>query len=154
MRLVASLSTVDALAQICRFQHIIVVVQENRTPDNLFYALCASLPCSTTPDSTHYNIQSADWFDKTSPAGVTQPIPIPLANRYGIDHSHAGWKNQCDLNIILNPPQCRMDGAAYTSKNRGSFGYVTNAPSAKYPNGILSPYLAMIRQYGWANFID
>src|ERR1035438_269210 len=46
-----------------------------------------------------------------------------------------------------------MDGAAYTSKNRGSFGYVTNAPSAKYPNGILSPYLAMIRQYGWANFM-
>ena len=150
---VTSLSTVYALAQISQFQHIIVVVQENRTPDNLFYALCTKSPCSTTPSTTRYNIQTADWLDETSPAGVTQPIAIPLANRYGIDHSHAGWKNQCDLNLVLNPPQCRMDGAAYTSKNHGSFGYVANAPSAKYPDGILSPYLAMTKQFGWANFM-
>ena len=151
--LVAGISTVDALAQISQFQHIIVVVQENRTPDNLFYVLCAISPCSTTPDNTQYNVQTADWLDETSPTGVTQPIAIPLANRYGVDHSHAGWKNQCDLNLVLNPPQCRMDGAAHTSKNRGSFGYVTNTQSAKYPNGNLSPYLAMATQYGWANFM-
>ncbi|MBV9442959.1 MAG: hypothetical protein JO217_09705 [Acidobacteriaceae bacterium] len=40
------------------FQHIVVIFQENRTPDNLFYGLCSppygrAASCSTTPDSSH-----------------------------------------------------------------------------------------------------
>ena len=31
-----------APAQITSFQHVIVIVQENRTPDNLFQGLCAT----------------------------------------------------------------------------------------------------------------
>ena len=41
-----------ASAQITAFQHIILVIQENRTPDNLFYGLCTTTqqtPCSTNP---------------------------------------------------------------------------------------------------------
>jgi len=50
-------------AQIANFQHIIVIVQENRTPDNLFQGLCASSShlvkrCSTTPSPEQYNIQT------------------------------------------------------------------------------------------------
>ncbi len=152
--LVSCLSAMSAPAQISQFQHIIVIFQENRTPDNLFYALCASFPCSATPDRRQYNIQTANWLDQTSPTGVTQPFGIPLANKYGVDHSHAGFKAQCDINLALNPPQCRMDGAYYTSKTpHGSFGYVMNTVSAKYPNGILTPYLTMVAQYGWANYM-
>ena len=33
--------TVAAHAQISNFQHVVVIVQENRTPDNLFQGLCA-----------------------------------------------------------------------------------------------------------------
>ena len=87
--LVSCLSAMSAPAQISQFQHIIVIFQENRTPDNLFYALCASFPCSATPDRRQYNIQTANWLDQTSPTGVTQPFGIPLANKYGVDHSHA-----------------------------------------------------------------
>ena len=152
---VSCLAVVAAQAQISQFQHIIVVVQENRTPDNLFYALCANSPCSTTPNSNQYNIQTANWLDKTSPAGITQPAGIVLAspNTYKVDHGHAAWVKQCDLNENLNPPQCMMDGAAATSANRGALNFVTNTVNAKYPNGVLTPYLKLATQYGWANFM-
>jgi len=147
------LAVVGVQAQISQFQHIIVVFQENRTPDNLFYELCANFPCSTTPDDTQYNIQTANWLDKTSPTGVTQPTGTALANHNGLDHGHSGWKQQCDLNTGIDPPQCRMDGAASTSPNHGAFGYVVNSVSPKYPNGIITPYLTMATQYGWANYM-
>jgi phospholipase C len=151
--LVSCLMVVAAQAQISQFQHIIVVFQENRTPDNLFYALCANFPCSTIPDNSQYNIQTRDWLDKTSPTGVTQPTGLPLANHYGLDHGHSGWKKQCDLNTSVNPPQCRMDGAASTSRNRGAFAFVINTVNSQYPNGIITPYLKMSTQYGWANYM-
>jgi phospholipase C len=151
--LISSLAVVAAQAQISQFQHIIVVFQENRTPDNLFYALCATFPCSTTPNNTQYNIQVANWLDKTSPSGVTQPTGVALASRHSLTHSHPAWRDECDLNQNLDPPQCRMDGAALTSANRGAFAYVNNTGNAKYPNGVLAPYLSLMKQYGWANFM-
>lgn len=71
--LVAGLAVVSQ-AQISSFQHIVVVVQENRTPDNLFYALCATNPCSTMiVDSTHYDIQTANGqTDPPAPAFTHQ----------------------------------------------------------------------------------
>jgi phospholipase C len=151
--LVSSLALVAAHAQITQFQHVIVVFQENRTPDNLFYALCANFPCSTTPNNTQYNIQTANWLDKTSSTGVTQPTGVELANGYDLDHTHTGWTNECDLNTGVTPPQCRMDGAALTHKNRGAFVFVNNTVSTKHPLGILTPYLTLATQYGWANYM-
>jgi phospholipase C len=140
-------------AQITKFQHIIVVFQENRTPDNLFYALCTNFPCSTNPNNTQYNIQQINWLDKTSPTGFTQPTGVELANGYDLDHSHTGWKNECDLNTTTN--QCRMDGAALTQMNpiRGAFHFVNNTVSTKHPLGILTPYITLATTYGWANFM-
>jgi phospholipase C len=151
--LVSSLAVAAAHAQISQFQHIIVVFQENRTPDNLFYALCANFPCSTTPNNMQYNIQTSNWLDKTSGTGVTQPTAGALANGYDPNHSHTAWKNECDLNTGVTPPQCRMDGAALTSPNRGAFLYVSNTVDTKHPNGILAPYLTLATTYGWANFM-
>ena len=151
--LVTTFGGLTAQAQISKFQHIIVVFQENRTPDNLFYGLCANNPCSTTPDSTHYDIQLSNWLDSTSPTGVTQPVGVSVASRYSVAHSHPLWKHQCDLNKDVDPPQCRMDGAAATSPNRGAFAYVVNTVNSKYPNGLMTPYLTLVPQYGWANFM-
>jgi phospholipase C len=150
---VAGLAAVDTPAQISSFQHIIVVFQENRTPDNLFYTLCASSPCSTNPDGTQYNIKTSDWLDKSSSTGVTQPTAAQLANGYDLDHTHTGWKNECDLNTGVNPPQCRMDGAYLTHANRGAYIYVNNTVDTKHPLGILTPYLTLATTYGWANFM-
>jgi phospholipase C len=144
-----------AQAQISRFEHIVIVFQENRSPDNLFLSMCVgsifSVPCSTSPTSHEYNIQTTNWLDKTSPSGVTQPKGVALANGYNPGHGHAGWAKQCDLNAITH--QCRMDGAAATSPNRGAFAYVLNTTDSTHPLGILHPYLTLATQYGWANYM-
>jgi phospholipase C len=56
------------------FRHVVVIFQENRTPDNLFQGLCHppfgdSDSCSTTPKAHQYNIATTGWLDKHSPTG-------------------------------------------------------------------------------------
>ncbi|HTE88268.1 MAG TPA: alkaline phosphatase family protein [Terriglobales bacterium] len=150
--------TLLAHAQISNFKHVIVIVQENRTPDNLFQGLCAppfgtSGSCSTTPNATQYNIQTSNWLDKHSPTGVTQPLPIPLGNTYDLGHSHGAFNNQCDPRPS---GACRMDGAgdvacAGTCPSQPQFRFVANPNAGR--NGILDPYLTLATQYGWANYM-
>src|SRR5262249_32721070 len=89
--LVIFAGAVVAQAQISNFKHVVVIVQENRTPDNLFQGLCSppfgsASSCSTT-DPAKYNIQTSNWLDKTSPTGFTQPKGVLLANAYDLSHS-------------------------------------------------------------------
>ena len=63
------------------FKHVVVIFQENRTPDNLFQGLCQppfghSHSCSTTPTERQYNISTTGWLDRHSPTGVTDPTPV------------------------------------------------------------------------------
>jgi phospholipase C len=134
------------------FQHIVVVVQENRTPDNLFYALCQYVACSTTPTSTQYDIQTANWLDNTSTGGVIQPSPAPLATLWGPGHAHRHFVIMCDANPTTHV--CAMDGANGVGCEhpsgcppKSSFTYVDNA------TGILDPYLRLAGYYGWANYM-
>src|ERR1700746_594836 len=150
--------TLLAHAQISRFEHVIVIVQENRTPDNLFQGLCRSPfgtsgSCSTTPNSTQYNIQTSNWLDKHSPTGVTQPLPVPLGNTYDLGHSHGAFNSQCDADPA---GACRMDGAGDvaclgTCLTQPQFRFVAN--SIVGGHGILDPYLTLATQYGWANYM-
>src|SRR5579884_1081380 len=83
--LLVLLGTVCVQAQISSFQHVVIIVQENRTPDNLFQGLChapfgSAALCSTTPTANQYDILTSNWLDKTSPSGVTQPTTVPLGN--------------------------------------------------------------------------
>jgi len=149
------LTAVTARAQISNFQHIVVIVQENRTPDNLFQGLCAApygaCAIPTTP-SAPYNIQTSNWKTKN---GTIAPSSVPLASTYGLAHSHAAFNTMCDI-VAGNPPTCRMDGAAgiQCGPNKGTkcpadpqFKYVDNS------TGILNPYLTLATQYGWANYM-
>ena len=139
-------------AQIANFGHVIVIVQENRTPDNLFQGLCAppfgtSASCSTTPTGKQYDIQTNNWRDKYSATGVTQPFPVQLAAKYDLDHAHHSWVTECDRDTTGN---CKMDGAAKVACKgicpaKASLAYVD------YSTGTLNPYLRLATQYGWAN---
>ncbi len=139
-------------AQIRSFGHIVVIVQENRTPDNLFQGLCAppygtSSSCNTAPTGNQYDIQTKNWLDKASSVGITQPIKVALANQYDLGHTHRSWMAQCDQDTLGN---CKMDGAAKVScigvcPGKPQFAYVDNAA------GTLNPYLLLASQYGWAN---
>src|SRR5581483_11674735 len=99
---------------ISSFKHIVLIIQENRSTDNLFCALClppygTQASCSTKPTGSQYNIQYGNWLDKTSPTGVTQPSSIPLVNSYDLSHFHHDFLLQCDKDSNGN---CKMDGAA------------------------------------------
>jgi phospholipase C len=144
-----------ALAQITSFQHVVVIVQENRTPDNLFYGLCttprgAKERCSTTPSASQYNIQTSNWLDKNSSTGVTQPGPVALANKYDLSHAHSAFVSMCDAN---SNGICKMDGAGdiacsgtCTGVAKAQFKFVDNSKNQ------VTPYLTMAQQYGWANY--
>jgi phospholipase C len=71
---VAILATLPAQAQITAFKHIVVVVQENRTPDNLFLELCNQPPasCADTSNDTQYDIKTQNW--KTVQGGTVTPV--------------------------------------------------------------------------------
>ncbi len=138
-------------AQISSFQHVVFVIQENRTPDNLFQGLCTSSTlCSITPTKTQYNIQTSNWLDKTQPTGVTQPLSAALAAGYDIDHSHPSFTKECDMNTATG--LCAMDGAAAITCS----GACPTQPSFRYADnstGILDPYVQIATQFGWANYM-
>jgi phospholipase C len=146
----AWLGAMLAPAQISSFQHIVVIVQENRTPDNLFQGLCsppfgARSNCRKNPTSpSKYDILTANWLDKHSSTGTTQPGPVLLGNRYDLSHAHSAFLSMYDSG--------RMDGAgdipcAGTCPSNPQFKFVDNS------TGILNPYLDLATQYGWANFM-
>ena len=135
------------------FQHVIVVVQENRTPDNLFYGLCATAnACSVPPGAGQYDIQTSGWFDKTSTSGTTDPAAVPLGLGYDLSHNHSSFVSMCDLN---GSGACAMDGAAGVKCNSNSqgcppkaaYGYVDNS------SGAVQPYLDLVQNYGWGNYM-
>jgi phospholipase C len=132
-----------ALATVA-FQHIVIVVQENRTPDNLFYALCQTQVCSDD-GSVGYDIKQHAWLTN---GGTIEPQPTPLAGTYDMDHSHPSFTGECD---VLNGA-CQMDGAAlvkcYPATScppNPQFRYIDNS------TGQIQPYLDMATEYGWAN---
>jgi phospholipase C len=138
-------------AHAAKFDHIIIIVQENRSPDNLFQGLCVppygkSTSCSTTPSATQYDIQTKDWVDGSK---TVQPKTVPLAGVYDLGHSHTDWVKMCDL----SGSTCKMDGASLVKcgpsgcPSSPQFRYVENA------KGILNPYLELATSYGWANYM-
>ena len=151
LALAALCPTAPASAQITAFQHIILVVQENRTPDNLFQGLCTTRSaCSTRPSQGQYDIQTTGWFDKTAPGGRTNPHAIPLGVGYDISHRHSAWVLMCDRN---SSGVCKMDGAAReacvhgTCPPKAAFGYVDNS------SGAVQPYIDIAHDYGWGNYM-
>ncbi|MGA2267271.1 MAG: alkaline phosphatase family protein [Bryobacteraceae bacterium] len=149
------LATCAASAQISTFQHVVVIFQENRTPDNLFQGLCSAPfgsadSCSTTPTSSQYNIQTKNWLDKNSSTGVTQPATVPLANKYDLSHAHSAFVAQCDKDTLTGA--CKMDGSggvkcSGTCPAKPQFRYVDNS------TGVVTPYLELATRYGWANYM-
>jgi phospholipase C len=146
---------VTSQAQLSKFQHVVVIVQENRTPDNLFQGLCSAPygACAVPPTlSAPYDIQTANWKTTT---GTINPSTVPLASTYDLMHSHDAFNSMCDL-VDGTRPRCKMDGAdgiaCYPAKGSTcppypEFMYVDNSA------GTLNPYLSLATQYGWANYM-
>jgi len=154
-------------------KHVIVIFQENRSPDNLFQGLCtanAGVPgCSTTLE-TKYNIAST----YVNADGQTVPLtPVGLATNFDLDHSHAGpdlngtisgfnfeYKNQgiAGKPAAIVPQVCGANifGCVVPGFNYSQFMYVYNTPVTNTNGtrgGLLDPYITMATTYGWANLM-
>ena len=150
------LAVLSLHAQVPHFQHIVVVVQENRTPDNMFQGLCAppygdNQSCSTSPAPGQYNIQTLKWLDASNARGYTDPQPVGFTDPYDLEHGHSAFRDMCNNQFALNTP-CKMDGAARvpchgTCPSKPQFRFVDNS------TGILNPYLDIATQYGFANYM-
>ncbi len=118
------------------FQHVVIVVQENRTPDNLFHGLCSKSSCGP------YNIQLTNWKNLNAQGGVTKPQQASLVGTSDLGHGHKDFVVQYDNG--------KMDGADLGSCEGSCpplahFIYVQSSD--------VQPYLDLATQYGWANYM-
>ncbi len=147
-------------------KNIVVIVQENRTPDNLFQGLSPACPipanasgieaCTPAP-VTHgcYNISPCGISGQSGKPVVVPLTPAPLYGSATPGHTHWNFEEMCDPDPATQ--QCRNDGAWQVSTPAGgAYAYVANSPvtnSDGTSGHILDPYLAMARNYGWANYM-
>jgi len=110
-------------------QHVIIIFQENRTPDNLFQGLRGA------------DIASSGLNEK----GQVVPLhPVSLTAKYDLSHKHNAFLVEYDAG--------RMDGWSFEPSSDGcgrlnkpicAYGYV--------PSPENRPYMMMARQYAFAD---
>jgi phospholipase C len=147
-----------------KIQHVVIIFQENRTPDNLFQGLCIApygspSACAVNAGPTQYEIQTSNWLNDQVAGGVTQPGVIDLGtagsnpDNYDLSHAHKAFTQMCDLNTSTNT--CAMDGAALITSSCTT-GAVNCPPPANpqfmYVNPAdVQPYFTMAQQYTFAD---
>jgi len=145
-------------------KNVVIIFQENRTPDNLFHFLTPQCPLgpgaggeyACTPASVTtscYNISPCGLSNQSGTIVPVRLAPRPLAGKIDPDHSHTGFYNMCDPDPATLV--CRNDGAWKTSAG-ASYAYVANPTVTNYDGSkghLLDPYLTLARQYGWANYM-
>lgn len=114
-----------------KIQHVVVVVQENRSTDNLFHGLAGA-------DIANEGVNSQ---------GQVIPLtPLPLANDYDLSHNHQAFVAMYDGG--------RMDGAdkVLVGCVSGAVGCPPPNPQFKYVNpSDVAPYFQLAEQYTFAD---
>jgi len=121
-----------------KIQHVVVIVQENRSTDNLFH--------DPTLISRGADLASSGLNSK----GQLIPLaPLPMVVDYGLDHSHTAFLEMCDLGSA----GCAMDGA---DKIQVLLCHQTvcpppNAQFAYVQASDVAPYFQMAETYSFAD---
>jgi phospholipase C len=119
-------SGVDALRDVAssgggKITHVVYVIQENRSFDNLFQGYPGADTVSSGEDSQGKTIKLR---------------PVSLATQYDIDHSAAAMFEACDGTGKMPGTHCRMDGFDREFANGGpkhpQYVYVPHAESKPY----------------------
>src|SRR5277367_5017360 len=149
-----------------KIQHVVIIFQENRTPDNLFQGLCippygSSSACSSNPSASQYDI-AASGVDSTGATITLSPIDLGTAgtngnpDNYDLSHAHSAFVDMCNLNPATGA--CAMDGAELIPAScKPTTPPVVNCPPPAdpqfmyvYPNDV-APYLTMAQTYAFAD---
>jgi phospholipase C len=171
-----------AANNITQVQHVIIVIQENRTPDNLFNqdAVLVANGGHVQPNFTNQTPNSGPSIQIGHPSNDAY-IPLqstPLYTCWDPDHSHGPFiPGKGAWNTTWN--QGAMDGACFESIMWQGSGYccgseppcVTNGPNGNSTcpyayvdnniwttsgspyDRILDPYFQIANQYGFANYM-
>ncbi len=130
-------SNVSLSLSLSTINHVVIIVQENRTPDNLFHdpvLMAAGADIATT--------------GQTSTGQTITLTPTTLVEDYGLSHTHTAFLDACDYNASTNT--CAMDGA----------DLIDCAPSANCPDypeyqyvqqSDVQPYFTMAETYTFAD---
>jgi phospholipase C len=140
-----------------KIQHVVIIFQENRTPDNLFQGLCIApygspSMCATNAGATQYEIQTSNWLNNQASGGITQPGVIDLGtvganpDNYDLSHAHSAFVSMYDSGKMdgaeLIPPSCAT-GVTNCSPANPQYMYVNPAD--------VQPYLTMAQKYTFAD---
>jgi phospholipase C len=156
-----STTTITVPPPASKIQHVVIIFQENRTPDNLFQGLClppngSSSSCNSIgPSASQYDIATSG----TNSTGATialSPIDLGTAGNspdyYDLSHAHSAFVDMCDLNASIGV--CAMDGADLIpiGCQKGVTGCPPANPQFMYviPADV-QPYLTMAEQYTFAD---
>jgi phospholipase C len=119
-----------------KIHHVVVIFQENRTPDNLFQ--------DPVLISKGADIAQSGKDSKGNTIPLTK---VSLTADYNPGHGHDAFIDQCDLNSVSG--QCQMDGADLNpvpcppGTQDCTFAYVDPTE--------VQPYFQMAEQYTFAN---
>src|ERR1700733_12031669 len=145
--LLLSLATTFMRAQLTyqpppHFSHIVIIFQENRTPDDLFQAPTSTGACGTqNPFEPGVDIQNGGHnLASKKNGGPYNPCMTPVNNLMagGPSHKHDQWTLQYDSGAI--------DGACLaTWPNCPEYDSVAES--------VVKPYYDIATNYGWANYM-
>ena len=129
-------------------QHVIVIVQENRTPDNLFGADTALKSAGAhlvTAGSCHgTSITLAAW---------------QLDACFNPSHTHPAWLTMYDNGAMDGACDVSMSAESCNEKSLhacppgASQEYCPNYTYVSNSTGLLNPYFQLAEQYGFANYM-
>jgi phospholipase C len=129
------LALASSAAQTVKFKHVVVILQENRTPDNLF---------GSNPNfEPGVDLATSGLNSK----GEMVPlIPIPLETCFDLNHSYHAF--------VTAYNHGKMDGADKNTTQPAPGCVVPPNPQYRFvdnANGLVQPYFDIAKQYGWAN---
>ncbi len=138
----AALTVTFASAQsnnLPKVQHVIVVVQENRSPDNLFGSDAFSNPAQ---------LPGADLAQEGNCLGASVPLsPFRLDGCFGPDHLHSpSWEQMYNMGKMDGACKIHIVNESCTFLQYPNYTYVDDSERE------IQPYFDVASQYGYANY--
>jgi phospholipase C len=129
-------------------KHIVLVIQENRTPDTLFQSLLTY----SGINPANYDLASSGLALVNGQDEMVPLISRPLMSDFDLGHSHGDFETMWDNGAMdgANSIPDNCDAGAIDCQNGGAGEFL----SYEYVQASdIGPYLELASQYGWANYM-
>jgi phospholipase C len=134
------------------FSHIVIIIQENRTPDDLFGGapVAPSSKCGGFNGFTRFiDLANGGPNNYSGHKGCSSLTKVKDLNTGGGTHSNKDWQGQWDNGAMDGACNPNTDPTANCGESSGP----PNPPYVYAEKNIVQPYLDMAENYGWANYM-